>query len=222
LTYGEGVAAYDLLIFDFDGTLVPTEELANRLMRPMLGEHLDIHLSEAEMVDNFRGRDLDTQFATISGMLGAPIPQTFFDALEAAWNHAVQTELKPSVGAVEALRELDAIPRCIASNGYRQGIDMALQATGLQQFFDEFVCADDVENPKPAPDMFLLAAARRNVPPSRCLVIEDTVLGTRAAIAAQMDVVGYAGNDPSSDIPLRAAGARVIHHFSELPALVLG
>jgi HAD superfamily hydrolase (TIGR01509 family) len=221
LTYGNGVAAYDLLIFDFDGTLVPTEELANRLMRPMLGEHLDIHLTEAEMVDNFRGRDLDTQFAIIAGMSGNPIPQTFFEALEAAWTHAAKNELEPSTGAVDALRELESIPRCIASNGFREYIQMALDATGLDQLFDELVCADDVENPKPAPDMFLLAARHQSVAPDRCLVIEDTVIGALAAKAAGMDVVGYVGNDPSSEVGLRDSGARVIHHFSELPALVL-
>jgi HAD superfamily hydrolase (TIGR01509 family) len=221
LTYGCQVAAYDLLIFDFDGTLVPTEELANRLMRPMLGDHLNLHLSEDEMVEHFRGRDLDTQFAAISGMLGTPIPQTFFDALEAAWTHAVKNELEPSDGAVAALEQLAEIPRCIASNGFREGIDMALEATGLVVFFDTFVCADDVEHPKPAPDMFLLAAERMNVEPKRCLVIEDTVLGTLAAKAAGMDVVGYAGNDLTSEEALRAAGARVIRHFSELPELVL-
>jgi HAD superfamily hydrolase (TIGR01509 family) len=220
MKYGGRVAAYDLLIFDFDGTLVPTEELANRLMRPMLGEHLQVHLSEDEMVEHFRGRDLDTQFAIISGMFGAPIPETFLEALEEAWTYAVKNELEPSTGAIDALEQLRDIPRCIASNGYREGINMALEATGLDRYFDEFLCADDVENPKPDPDMFLLAASRHAVTPNRCLVIEDSVLGTRAARAAGMDVVGYVGNDPRSEGALHDAGAHVIHHFSELVELV--
>lgn len=221
MTYGEYMAAYDLLIFDFDGTLVPTEELANRLMQPLLAEHLDVHLSGEEMVEHFRGRDLETQFDTIQGFYGAPIPQTFLDALEKRWTDAVKNELEPSAGAVDALRALDGIPRVIASNGFREGIEMALESTGLDAYFDTFICADDVENPKPAPDMFLHVAKEAGVAVDRCLVIEDSVLGTVAALNAGMDVVGYVGNDVSSEAALKEAGARVIHHFSELPPLVL-
>jgi HAD superfamily hydrolase (TIGR01509 family) len=221
MAYGECVPAYDLLIFDFDGTLVPTEELANRLMQPLLAEHLDIHLSSEEMVEHFRGRDLETQFATIEGFYGAPIPQLFLDILEREWTHAVKHELEPSTGAVDALKVLNDIPHVIASNGFREGIEMALASTGLDAYFNTFICADDVENPKPAPDMFLQAAADAGADIKRCLVIEDSVLGTVAALNAGMDVIGYVGNDSSSEAALKEAGARVIHHFSELPPLVL-
>lgn len=221
MTYGYAVAAYDLLIFDFDGTLVPTEDLATRLIRPMLGQHLDLHMTEAQVIENFRGRDLDTQFALMAEMYGAPLPQAFFDELETAWTYAVKNELAPSQGVTDALELLADIPRCIASNGYRQYVSMALESTGLDAYFSSLVCADDVENPKPAPDMFLLAATQMSVAIERCLVIEDTVLGAIAAHSAGMDVVGYAGNDPRSADTLTAARAHVIHHFSELPPLVL-
>ena len=181
MTYGDRVAAYDLLIFDFDGTLVPTEELAVRLMQPLLAEHLNIHFSEQEMSQHFRGRDLETQFSLMESFYGAPVPQAFFDAMSRSWNHAVKNELEPSQGATDALDALANVARVIASNSTRSGLEMALESTGLDKYFDAFVCVDDVENPKPAPDMFLEAAARSGVEPRRCLVIEDTVWGTLGA-----------------------------------------
>jgi tRNA(adenine34) deaminase len=207
------VAAYDLLIFDFDGTLVPTEELANRLMQPLLADHLDVHLSDEQMVEHFRGRDLPTQFSTIEGFYGAPVPQTFLDAMEARWTHAVKNELAPSQGAVEALEALKGIPRIIASNGYRDGIEMALESTGLNKYFDDFICAEDVENPKPAPDMFLEAAARFDTDVRRCLVVEDSVLGTLAAITAKRQIKRsrtHRGRS-TSDSPLPRVAAVGIH-----------
>jgi HAD superfamily hydrolase (TIGR01509 family) len=216
------MAEYDLLIFDLDGTLVPTEQIAARLMGQLIPEHLGLELTPDELVERFMGRDLNSQFADIATLYGGPLPQTFFDALNAAWVEAVETELEPSAGAIDALRELYEIPRCIASNGEREGIELALRATGLNEYFDRFFSAEDVEHPKPAPDLYLLAAKSMGVTSDRCLVVEDTIVGVRAAQSAGMDVVGYVGNGSHAADVLRDAGAVVISHFSELAGVVHG
>lgn len=216
------VSRYDLLIFDLDGTLVPTEEMASRLLARLIVEHLSLEMTHEEHRDKFLGLDMNTQLAELSLMYGAPLPQSFFDALDQGWTEAVRSELQPSIGVIDALIELESVPRCIASNSYAEGIALALQATGLDKYFDTYFSADDVVNPKPAPDMHLLAAKTFDVSPERCLVIEDSVLGIKAARAAGMDVVGYTGNAPHSLEALSAEGVRVISHFVELAEVVRG
>lgn len=211
---------YDLLIFDFDGTLVPTEDLATRIMTELSAEHLGMNLTPQEFAERYMGWDLASQFADMELLYGAPLPQAFFDALDVAWTTAVETELEPSVGATAALKELASIPRCIASNGTGEHIELALRSTGLDAYFDRYFCADDVEHPKPAPDIYLLAASTMGVEPDRCLVVEDTRLGVQAARTAGMDVVGYTGNGSHDAQALQGEGAIVINHFSELAEVV--
>jgi HAD superfamily hydrolase (TIGR01509 family) len=81
------------------------------------------------------------------------------------------------------------MPLAIASGGTRMVIEKTLQATGTSDWFDEVVTADDVSEGKPAPDIFLRAAQRMGVPPTKCLVIEDAPAGITAARRAGMQVV---------------------------------
>ena len=76
----------------------------------------------------------------------------------------------------------------------------------------------DVARGKPAPDLFLAAAAAEGVAPSECLVIEDSVPGARAAAAAGMDCLGYAPN--SDGAALRTVGAIPFHSMFDLPDLI--
>lgn len=93
-------------------------------------------------------------------------------------------------GAVDAARRVaDAYPVAIASSAHRAVIGAALEATGLAPIFEVVVSSDDVEHGKPAPDVYLEAARRLGTDPARCLVIEDSLNGVRAAKAAGMTVV---------------------------------
>ncbi|MDE3010852.1 MAG: HAD-IA family hydrolase, partial [Pseudomonadota bacterium] len=102
---------------------------------------------------------------------------------------------------------------------------LALDVTGLLSRFDPHVfSASQVARGKPAPDLFLFAAAQRGVPPERCLVIEDSRPGVQAARAAGMRVVGFTGGShsyPGHAAALRAEGVEsVIGHMHELPAVI--
>lgn len=106
-------------------------------------------------------------------------------------------------GAVDAVRRIAADwPVAIASSAHRAVIDAALHATGLDAVIPIVVSSDDVEHGKPEPDVYLAAAARLSVAPGACLVVEDSINGIRAAMAAGMTVVLV----PNASVP-PAAGA---------------
>jgi len=108
------------------------------------------------------------------------------------------------------------LPKCVGSNGPRHKIISNLQITNLIHHFDEaqIFSAYDIQKWKPLPDLYLHAASQMNVAPPKCVVIEDSVAGVKAARAAGMSVYGYAGD--TDGIALAAAGAKIISSMDEL------
>ena len=142
--------------------------------------------------------------------------------MAAAYEIAVETELEASLGVEDAIKQILPVKLCVASNGEPDTIDQCVSAVGLKPYFGEnLFSARQVENPKPAPDSVFVRSKSMGVKPSACLVIEDTVLGIKAAQAAGMRVIGYAGNHPEMAEQLKETGATVIIDYAELPALVL-
>lgn len=126
-------------------------------------------------------------------------------------------------GVMEVLAELRSagVPYCVASSGSHERIRVGHRKTGLDAWFPEehVFSADDVGRGKPAPDLFLRAAARMGVAPERCAVVEDSPLGIEAARAAGMDVYGFSATTPAE----RLAGAtELFADMAELPRLVMG
>jgi HAD superfamily hydrolase (TIGR01509 family) len=119
---------------------------------------------------------------------------------------------------VEALH-VRAIPLCAASQSPLPRVLMSLELCELAQFFGTHVfTASMVPRPKPAPDLFLHAAHKLGVAPSECVVIEDSPSGVRAAVAAGMQVFGFADAEPAEG--LHAAGARIFTRMEELSVLL--
>ena len=98
-------------------------------------------------------------------------------------------------GLLAALRT-SGIPRAVGSSTPRANLDSIFASTGLGEFFDAVVSADDVVNGKPAPDVFLKAASLLGVPAQRCVVLEDALFGIEAAQRAGMKVVAVATTNP--------------------------
>ena len=124
-------------------------------------------------------------------------------------------------GVVAAVSRL-AGPRCVASSSDRARIALTLELTGLAHLFgDHIFSGTEVAHGKPAPDLFLHAARTMEVAPADCVVIEDSVLGVQAGVAAGMLVIGFTGGAhayPGFAERLREAGARtVLGHMDELP-----
>jgi HAD superfamily hydrolase (TIGR01509 family) len=107
------------------------------------------------------------------------------------------------------------VPRAVGTSASRQDVTRVLRAIGVAEHFRVVVTAEDVHNGKPDPEVYILAARRLGVPPSACLVFEDSVVGIQAARAAGMRAIGVATAYGPEE--LRAAGAaRVIDHFEGL------
>ena len=208
------MSCFDLVIFDCDGVLVDTERIANQVFRDMLND-LGLSVSLEYMFEHFMGRSLKQCMAQVATMLGGPAPDTFEAQLRQRTIAALKDRIEPMPGVTEVLNSL-TIPYCVASSGEHEKIRMTLGATGLLERFEGRIFSVlDVENPKPAPDVFLFAANRLGARPSRCAVVEDTPTGVRAGVTAGMHVFGFCVNTPEHR--LRDAGAHVI--FSDMRQL---
>ena len=207
-----------LIIFDCDGVLVDSETLGNRVLVAAAGE-CGVAMELEEAVTLFRGCKMADCVATLAGRLGRPLPDDFVATVRARTAAAFRAELRAVDGVHAALAEI-RVPVCVASSGPREKIELALSVTGLLPRFEGRVfSAYDVGRWKPEPDLFLHAAAAFGVAPGACVVVEDSVLGVRAGLAAGMTVFGYAPLERDA-ADLAGLGARVIRHMGELPARV--
>ena len=212
-----------LLIFDCDGVLVDSEPIASRVLADALSE-VGFPLTAQQAIDRYTGISLRAVLARVEAEWGRALPADFASRLAARDRAAFAAELQPVAGVVEMLGALH-LPRCVASSGSLEKIRSNLCLTGLLPYFDPHLfSADRVTRGKPAPDLFLLAAAMMATPPERCVVIEDSVAGVAAARAAGMRVFGFCGAGharPGSAATLHVAGAtRVFKRMRELPALL--
>lgn len=212
---------FDLVIFDLDGVLVDSEPISSRVTAAALAE-VGVEISEGEVCDHFLGVSTAAMLRTIEAKHGCRLPVCFQNTLRARMLEVFERELKPVAGVKAALDAL-ALRRCVASSSHLDRIRRSLELAGLlEQFAPNLFSASMVDHGKPAPDLFLLAAARMAVDPRRCLVVEDSAVGVHAGKAAGMTVFGFAGAShvrPATHVPrLKAAGADAV--FAEMPALV--
>jgi len=182
---------FDLVIFDCDGVLVDSERLAVRVEAEILAS-LGWPLSRSEIVHRFVGRSAAYMHGEIERHLGRPID---WDAeFEARYRQAFERDLLPVDGIIDALDSIK-VPYCVASSGSHDKIRFSLGLTGLWERFEGKVfSAQDVTHGKPAPDLFLHAAACMGAEPRRCAVVEDSEAGVVAGVAAAMQVFAYAGS----------------------------
>lgn len=209
-----------LVIFDCDGVLVDSEGPSNRLVAEEITA-LGWPMSAAESQALFIGRRLSDIPAVIEAQTGRPVPAGWVAQLRSKLIELLAHEVKPMPGAAEALAATAALglPFRIASNSSHEEMAVKFDRTGLAPLVNGLLhSARDVPRGKPAPDVFLAAAAAADVAPGACLVVEDSVPGALAARAAGMACVGLApaGDDPA----LREAGAVLIRSLVELPAML--
>jgi len=211
--------SFKLVIFDCDGVLIDSEPIANRVFRDQLAvAGLDLPLDK--VMSTFVGNTKDGCIELAGRMLGRPLPPDFGDQWDRELFVALRAEVKPVEGIPDLLASM-RIPYCVASNGNRDRMQLALEAAGLLRFVDgRIFTASQVARPKPAPDLFLHAAKTMGAEPRDCVVIEDTPTGTKAGVAAGMKVFGYAGAPHSDAAGLASHGATVFWAMHELPALL--
>lgn len=207
-----------LVIFDCDGVLVDSEPISCRVMAKALTE-IGLPYTTEECMRDYMGRAWEDSLRMIEERLGAPVPDGFTESFRSRRDAALREEVRPVAGVREAIERIE-LDRCVASSGLPEKIRLTLGTTGLLELFaeDRLFSAVEVERGKPAPDLFLHAAATLREEPSECVVVEDTAIGAAAARAAGMTALGYADNVSAKD--LAAAGAVPFGAMDELPELV--
>lgn len=200
--------------------VVDSEPVTIRVLAEMLSE-LGTSLSVHEAARRFTGHTFARTLELIGELLGAQPPRGFEAEYRNRTYAAMEMELRTVEGIEHALDQI-RIPYCVASNGPHEKMRKTLGITSLlPRFEDRMFSSADVARGKPFPDLFLHAASHFAVPPSACLVIEDSASGIAAALAAGMTVYGFSGGEAADK--LFAAGAhKVFHQMRELPALAAG
>jgi HAD superfamily hydrolase (TIGR01509 family) len=212
-----------LLIFDCDGVLVDSEPIACGALAELMTT-LGHAMTTADAVREFGGHSLADTLAGAERLLGRPIPAEVSARAGHDLLDRFRRELKPVAGVGDAIAALP-FRRCVASSSVPERIRVSLQVTGLASLFGDHVfSATEVKHGKPAPDLFLHAAARMGASPAQTIVIEDSSVGVRAARAAGMTAIGFAGASHGTAklvADLETAGAvRVLTAMAELPAAV--
>jgi HAD superfamily hydrolase (TIGR01509 family) len=199
----------DLLIFDCDGVLVDSEQLAFEAFIQVLNEH-GVRATPG-MVEGCFGMKQADILGVIAARTGQEIPAGVAQDLWPATRRLFEKALKPMPGVTAFIETTAATKRCVASSSNPERIRLSLHLTGLTGYFGGAVFSShQVANGKPAPDLFLFAAANMEADPSRCIVVEDSLYGVQGAVAAGMRVVGFVGGghiQPGHDADLLRAGA---------------
>lgn len=218
--------AFDAVLFDCDGVLVDSEPITHRVLRDQLAES-GWEMTLQECMHIFLGKAVRSEAARIEAQTGQPLTDAWMDRFYARRNDALQAELQAIAHAEQAVAAVHGLLQgriACASGADRAKVELQLAKTGLARFFEGRVFSGhEMPRTKPAPDVYLAAAAALGVAPARCLVVEDSATGVTAGVAAGATVVGYSpsahGHDSSA--ALRAAGARhVMNDMAELPGLL--
>ena len=190
--WGGTDAPRDILgaIFDQDGLLFDTERIYQECWLE------SARLQGVDMDPSFPRRFCGVGRRLIAEMAAAEHPELDIErfcnkAVEFAWGRQLAgvPEKKPGLGRMLEFCRAHGIRTAVASSSPRNVVEHNLRAAGVREFFDAVATGDEVENSKPAPDIFLLAAQRIGVAPARCCVFEDAVSGIRGANAAGMKAV---------------------------------
>ncbi len=213
-----------LLIFDCDGVLVDSEYLAVLAEVEVLA-NAGFSMTEDEIASTCVGLSYPDMMALLEERFGEPMPEGLQVRLEEAAVAKFPAELREVAGMGEFLDRSD-ITRCVASSGTPERIALSLGITGLDRAFrpDAIFSSKFVENGKPAPDLFLHAAAEMKFDPADCIVVEDSPHGIAAAKAAGMTSVGLTAGghmrEPGIDA-LKSAGAdHLVASVAELELLL--
>ncbi|MDP3691735.1 HAD family hydrolase [Bradyrhizobium sp.] len=214
---------FDLVIFDCDGVLVDSEVISCAAHAEMLNRH-GYTITPDQVLERFLGVSDREARQTIEAELGRALPDDFDSQMKQATLRRYADELRAIPRIDEAIAAI-SLPKCVASSGTPEKIRHGLTCAGLHdRLAPHIFSASQVERGKPAPDLFLFAAGQMRAAPARCLVIEDSLPGIAAAVAAGMSVLGFHGGShcrPGHGERLRAAGAAAIFDdMRQLPGLI--
>jgi len=214
------------IIFDFDGVLLESEFDGNRMLAELLTD-LGHRTSVEEALKHYVGLSGPQFVAAIEDRIGATLPPEFHQRRKAQSRRALREGVREVVGAVEFVRSLPPdLARAVASSSTSLWIRTHLDHLGLSDAFGEHLYSgrEHVERGKPEPDLYLFAARQLGVDIGRCVIIEDSEIGAKGALASGARVIGLAAGshclDGHADM-LRGLGVREIaDSFDEVRRLL--
>ncbi len=220
---------FDAVLFDCDGVLVDSEPITNGVLRDMLAESGWV-LTSAECMRLFIGKAVKDERAMIEANTGQPLTDDWLHRFRERRNEGLIAGLQAIDGAVQAVTRIHDTYKgriACASGADRFKVELQLDKCGLIPYFkDRIFSGHELPRSKPFPDVYLAAAAALGVSAKHCAVVEDSMTGVQAGVAAGATVLGYCpsmAGPAESDAPaqLRAAGAiAVFSHMDELPELL--
>lgn len=218
---------FSAILFDCDGVLVDSETIYVEVEREHLSR-IGLTYPLKEYQNRFNGLTSTDFFRALERDYRAlgrgPFPDDFATNLDAETKRRMDLELEAIAGAARMLEVLDG-PKAVASSSRLNRLHAKLRQTGLFRYFDPHIYSgEQVENGKPAPDLFLHAATALAVEPAGCLVIEDSVNGVLAGCAAGMTVWGFVGgghaNEDLERRLLDAGAAEVLASHQDLASRI--
>jgi HAD superfamily hydrolase (TIGR01509 family) len=217
---------FDAIIFDFDGVLLESEFEANIQLAELL-TNLGHHHTAAETIRHYTGLAGDDFIAAIERRIGSTLPPEFHDRMKEKSIRALKEGIDAVVGAVEFVRSLpQSLPKAVASSSSTKWIRGHLDHLGLADAFGGHVYSgrEHVARGKPEPDIYIHAAGRLGVGIAKAVVLEDSEVGARGALASGATVIGLAAGRHCFDgheAMLRSVGIEhVAHSFDEVADLI--
>jgi HAD superfamily hydrolase (TIGR01509 family) len=194
-----------------------------RVMVAMLGE-IGFEIGLADCMARFVGKSMKTVQAEVMAEAGATFPPGWPETIRARTIETFQREriaAVPGIHDVVSAHRLAGRPYCVASSGRIQKMQASLGSSGLLPMFDDVLfSATMVKHSKPAPDLFLHAAEAMGHAPEHCVVVEDSLPGVQAAVAAGMRVCAYTAAPYVDAAVYQALGAEVFDDMGALPGLL--
>jgi HAD superfamily hydrolase (TIGR01509 family) len=215
------MSSFDCILFDCDGVLVDSELPTNEVLRDMVNE-LGATITTEDSMRIFMGHSISDAYSQseVKRLTGKAAPADFYPNFLRRRDEALRARVVAIPHIAETLPRI-TLPFAVASGAEVAKMHLTLGKTGLKKFFpdDRMFGKDMVAQSKPAPDVYLLAAKTLGFAPVRCAVIEDTVSGTTAGVAAGMTVFGFCHHN--APLPLLGAGATaVFNDMRKLPKLL--
>ena len=220
------MTSFDAIIFDFDGVLLESEFEANVQLAQLLTELGHRH-TPAEAIRHYTGLSGDDFIAAVEGRIGSSLPTVFHDRMKEQSIRALREGIEAVAGAIHFVRSLPPeLPKAVASSSSTKWIRGHLDHLGLAGAFGEHIYSgrEHVSRGKPAPDIYLHAAEQLGVAIGRSVILEDSEVGAKGALASGATVIGItAGRHcfDGHDEMLRATGiGHVARGFDEVARLL--
>ncbi len=207
------------IIFDCDGVLIDSEVISARIMIEELAlENIEIDFTYFQA--NFLGRGFAKVSADIRANSGRFISGDFETRYRSKLLEAFANELQPMPGIFEVLNSL-SLPCCVATSSSPARVQNSLKITGMTHYFgNNIFTSSQVKHGKPAPDLFLFAAAEMKMAPADCLIIEDSETGLEAAWRARIPVWHFTGGSHLHGSPNNARQIPTFDNWAVFPDIL--